>query len=534
MQQVSTPSQTRTNKAWIGAVLLLLAAACLYLAFPNARLDLTRFNCDDSEAYIGLANSIATGRPYTRCLNPNQYLPHKTWPPGLPLLIAPSIRLFGLDLLAMKLTVVLIGLVGLVFFYLLVRDLTDRPLATCMTAAAAGSAHYIWFSHQIMSEVPMFAVSVTALWMIQRAVGEPRRWRWWLLAGLVIGFGGIVKGLSILLVPGPLVGLLLINKAERRAFLVRYAVFSVIAVAPLFAWAWRNSHIQAESVDAINQFRMLVQVHANDPKSPLITPRDLVRNVYENVFWGMIYNVPDQVVPLARLLRLRDYELGRWIGALLTFLVLIACAWTLRRQRWPLHLYLIAVLGLLSVFTTGGSARYLVPVAPLIGFLVVVAIRQSNGWARLGALRRAAVAVWMIAVAVDAGLAFHEQETRPYADPHWAEFVNIAQKARDCIPPNATVCVHNANGFTVVSGRQTWMIQPGVDFDLSAALLNGRISHVVVSRFTPARDEERSTWVRSHVERFEPVAGNTGYDIFRWKGGVLAQGSYTQNGSSAR
>jgi len=147
----------------------LALIAVVYIAFPNPRVDLTRFNCDDSEAYIGLAHSIATGRGYTRCLNPDQYIAHKTWPPGLPFLLCPAIGIFGLNLLAMKLTIVAIGLIGLCFFYLLVRDLTDHRLAVWATTAAAGSAYYFGFSHQVMSEVPTFAVGVAALWCVQRA-----------------------------------------------------------------------------------------------------------------------------------------------------------------------------------------------------------------------------------------------------------------------------------------------------------------------------------------------------------------------------
>jgi hypothetical protein len=519
---VAALEQTRVHRmarsaggAWAG-ILVLALSACVYLGFPNPRLDLTRFNCDDSEAYIGLAGSIATGRGYTRCLNPEQYLPHKTWPPGLPLVLAPIIRTFGLSLLAMKLTVAAIALVGLTFFFLLVRDLSDDRLAACATAATAGSAWFFWFGHQVMSEVPMFTVSVVALWLIERAAREPMRWRGWLLAAGVVGFGTMVKGLSLMLIPAPLILLFGVNSTVRRWLLLRVAVFAAIAIAPAVAWGYRNSRIQAQSVDAINQFRMLLQVHANDPNSPLITPRDLLRNLYENVSWGFIYTIPEQTLPLVRLVSLRERSFGSWVAAPLAVGVVVLCVITAWRSCRPVHLYLGAVVGLLACFTTGGSARYLIPVSPFLTLLMVLAIRRTRWWERSGRLGSTLVAVWLVAVGVDWAMAVHQQEARPYANEHWAEFVDMAGKARTCIPASATVCVHNANGFTAVSGRKTWMIQPNVPFDLEAALRAGRIGYVVASRYTPARDEERSRWVRSHPSSFECVASNAGYDIFRF------------------
>jgi len=320
-----------------------------------------------------------------------------------------------------------------------------------------------------------------------------------------------------LLIPTPLVVIRRVERSRRRGFLIRYAVFGAMAFAPAAAWAWRNSRVQAGSVDGINQFRMLLQVRPNDPNSPLVTPRQLARQVYENLSWGLIYNLPEQTVPLVRLLSLRERRGGQWIAVGASILVVAACVLSARRHLWPLHLYLVAVLVLLVMFRTGGSARYFVPVAPMTTFLFAVAVRESRWWSKLRRGASVVAAIWLAAAGIDLGVAVYQQETRPYADTHWAEFVDIALKARDRLGPEATVCVHNANAFAILSGRRTWMIQPGMPFDLESALQSGRITHVVASRYTPARDAERSGWVRTRSDRFERVASNTGYDILRWK-----------------
>ncbi len=502
------------------ALAALALGVCVYAAFPNALPDLTPFNCDDSEAYIGLGNAIATGRGYTRCLNPDQYLTHKTWPPGLPLLLAPVIRAFGPDLLALKLLMCGVGVAGLVLLYLLVRDLTDARLAGWVTIATACSAHYFWFSHQVMAEVPMFTASVAALWLLQRAMAEPSRWRWWCLAGLVVGYGAVIKGLILLLVPASLVGLRRVPSANRRRVLLRYAAFAAIAVIPTAAWAVRNSRVQAASLDGINQFRMILQQHANDPHSRLVTPAFLVHQVYENVAWGLIYRIPNQVLPLVRLLDLRQRAGGQFVAvglAGLTIALLVTSAW---RRRWPVHAYVAAMLALLAVFNTGGTARYFVPLAPLCLFLAAVAVRDSRWWARLGRAAPVVACLWLFLAGADLAAAIHQQVTFPYRDRLWPEFVDAAQRARQLVPSDATVYVHNANAFALVSGRRTWISQPGVPFDLGNAFERGCVTHLVVSRHTRLRDAGSRRWAHEHRDLLQRLGGNAGYEVFAYAGEV--------------
>lgn len=496
---------------WISLLVIVHA----YLVFPNARPDLTHFNRDDSEAYIGLADSIATGRGYTRCLNPDQYLPHKTWPPGLPLLIAPAIRVFGLNMIAIKLTMAAVGIVGLVFFYLLMRDLTDTRLAGWATAATALSAHYFWFSHQIMPAVPTFAIAVVVLWLVERASREPSRWRWWVLAGIVTGYGAIIKGLAFLLIPAA--GVVVLRAKDRRSTLARYAVFVGIAISPTIGWSIRNSHVEAESLDGINQFRMLFQQTANDPNSPIITPGQLARNVYENVAWGLIYNLPEQSIPGLRLAELRRCPSGRWWAIAISALAALLVCLSIRRGLWPVHVYLAASVALLSVYNTGGTARYFIPLAPLVVFLAAAGIRSDSRGTGLRRFVRLVAVVWILCAAVDFGLAVHQQETRPYAKYRWNQFAEISRRCRDLLPEDAVVIVHNPNAFTLISGHRTWITQPGVPFDLLDALRAGRITHVVISQGGDTRDAERRPWMDDHIEQFDLLGSNGLYNVFAWK-----------------
>ncbi len=76
----------------IAALIALVAA---YVAFANLRPDFTDYNADDAESYLALSYALVHGLGYTRSLLPGAYVPHTTWPPGMPLLLAPAMALSG-------------------------------------------------------------------------------------------------------------------------------------------------------------------------------------------------------------------------------------------------------------------------------------------------------------------------------------------------------------------------------------------------------------------------------------------------------
>ena len=218
----SVHSSAMTNEAPNGArnqnltrKLLLAAIAIFYLAVPNARPDFTRFNCHDSESYLALAHNLAYGNGYTRSLEPGMYVPHKTWPPGVPVLLVPAAALSGdhLNWVAVKATMILVGLLGILATWFLVARITSRPEFADLAALIIALNPFYWdFSHQAMSEVPTIAFALGALLLVDRIFAGRR-------PGLAaVGAAGLVCGAGML-VRGNLCGLALVP----LAYLVRAA-----------------------------------------------------------------------------------------------------------------------------------------------------------------------------------------------------------------------------------------------------------------------------------------------------------------------
>ena len=152
---------------------------------------------DDFAQYIQHARNIATGVPYAQTgyiYNPhNPALGPRAYPPGFPVLLAPVVRLFGLDFRAMKVLIVLC-FVGVL---LLVPQVFGRDLPRPYVAALVllfGLNPFMWeFKDQVLSDVPFLLFTLLAIYGFQRQSAA--------LAGFATYAAIATRVLGIVLVP---------------------------------------------------------------------------------------------------------------------------------------------------------------------------------------------------------------------------------------------------------------------------------------------------------------------------------------------
>jgi hypothetical protein len=139
--------------------LSLLVAA--YLIVGYATLTPGEVWGDDWAQYLGHARNLALGHPYANTgyvFNPAQ--PHigpPAYPPGLPLLMAPLVKLVGIDFIAFKLmSLVALALATILTFVLYKDSLGDW---VALASAAFFSLHdAIWFQHNGIHSEPGYLV----------------------------------------------------------------------------------------------------------------------------------------------------------------------------------------------------------------------------------------------------------------------------------------------------------------------------------------------------------------------------------------
>jgi len=103
-------------------------------------------------------------------------------------------RLFGANLMALRLTSVFFGMLGLIAFHAMARELFDSRLALVATFILATSAYHITYSRTGWRAIQIPVFQFLALGCVLRAArsDQPKRWSnvgWWALGGTMLGLG---------------------------------------------------------------------------------------------------------------------------------------------------------------------------------------------------------------------------------------------------------------------------------------------------------------------------------------------------------
>src|ERR687898_1931314 len=113
---------------------------------------------DDFSMYINHAQNIARGEPYAETgyiYNPNNpAVGPRTYPPGFPLLLAPVVGLFGLDLRPMKTLIIAFFVGTLLMMVTLFRSVLPTGYIAVLVLVVGLSPFFWEFKDQILSDTP--------------------------------------------------------------------------------------------------------------------------------------------------------------------------------------------------------------------------------------------------------------------------------------------------------------------------------------------------------------------------------------------
>ena len=103
-------------------------------------------------------------------------------------------RLFGANLMGLRMTSVFFGMLGLIAFHTLARELFDSRLALIATFILATSVYHITYSRTGWRAIQVPVFQFLAFGCVLRAArsAQPKRWSnvgWWALGGAMLGLG---------------------------------------------------------------------------------------------------------------------------------------------------------------------------------------------------------------------------------------------------------------------------------------------------------------------------------------------------------
>lgn len=436
----STPAVERGGPGRAGRV-LFAAVVALEVVLVVGAFDPAPHTGGDNAMYVSLAHALLTTGSYVELFDPAGLL-HTKYPPVFPALLAGLIALGARGWVALKSTAAVSTVVAVAFTYLWAARRTDRWTAAVVAGLLGISSAVIYYSHWVLSDPLFLALTMVALWAVDRAEGRL------FVVGLVAATLAYLTRSAGL----PLVVALGAWLAWRKAWRP-LALTSVVVGVPALWW-WSRGLGAAGSY--ATEFWMV------DPYQPAlgtIGVGALLPRALENVTGYMLAHGPGGIVG-AR---------GTWVSALGVALVAAALwGWvrSVRNEVGPAELFFPLYAGLILLWPVVWSGdRFALPLYPLLFFYGAVALAdlRARGPRLVGA---AATGLLLVALVVPAAASWVRAsgDARACAGvvaaegpwgcygPRVGAFVEAAEWSEAALPEGASVMTRKPGIFYVSSG----------------------------------------------------------------------------------
>ena len=159
------------------AIAVFVSAVAVVAAFNPAP-----HNGGDNAAYVTLGYSLAEHGAYTDLYDPAR-LPHTKYPPVYPGLLALLMLLGARTWVALKSVSALSTVAAVAFTYLWAERRLGALAALGLAVLVALSSALVYYSHWVLSDPLFLALTLAALWALQRADEEGAH-PGWLVGGV--------------------------------------------------------------------------------------------------------------------------------------------------------------------------------------------------------------------------------------------------------------------------------------------------------------------------------------------------------------
>lgn len=401
----------------------------------------------DNAGYVSLGYAMLTTGSYTETFDPAG-LPHTKYPPVFPALLALLMWLGARTWVALKSTAAFSTVAAASFAYLwAARRIGPWPALGVALLFGASSA-VVYYSHWVLSDPIFLALTMVALWALDRGYGADGPVAGWLVLGvLATGLAYFTRSAGL-----PLVVAVLGWLAWGRRWRPFVAAALTIGV-PALAW-WARGRGAPTSYST--EFWMV------DPYQPAlgtIGPAGLVPRSLQNLSAYVLGHGPAGIVG-AR---------GAWVSVLGVLLVVAALYGWIRAARarvGPAEVFLPLYAGLILLWPPVWSGdRFALPLYPLVLYYGTLALRDLA--ARVPplpgnllvaglvmAMALPATASWVRAVGDARACADVVAAEGPFAcyGPRVAAFVTAGEWTGSGLPSGAAVLTRKPRIFYVLSG----------------------------------------------------------------------------------
>jgi 4-amino-4-deoxy-L-arabinose transferase-like glycosyltransferase len=407
----------------------------------------------DSATYVGLAQGLAAGHGYREIWLADSP-PHTKFPPLLPAMLAGVVAVLGTNLPAMEMLVVLFGLAAITVCFLLFRRI-DRNLAPWVTLCTACCWFFYGSAHTIMAETPFMFFSLATLYCLVRALDKQDKGRNAAAIGGIILFwcSYATRSHGICLAVAAAAALISDREAPLPIRIRRTSIAVAVMCAPIMLWALRNHVAGAGSPGGYAGYLF------TDPYNPgggALGFHGVLKGIMQNGYAYVVYAVPEVITGIHHATRSATA-----IGV--SALVVAGFFLALRRTHRVIFWFVVAYFGVLVLWPWSkvGGQRFIVPIAPLLMYYLLFAVRAMTAWFTKDNRRSAAVAALgaclLIALNVHAAVArggIGRLSVESKTDQN-EEFKRVAGWINGAVEPESAVLTYFPATLYQYSNRKT-------------------------------------------------------------------------------
>ena len=477
----------------------------------------------DSAVYIAMGKSIISG-------DGSRYMGYGgiKYPPGFPFMLGLIIGPFGYNFLLMRMLIVASAVGSLWLAYLIVRNRSNRWVATGVMCSTAFSFPVLFECVRILSDLPYTFISLLALYWVERYAKDSEGWRGkigYITIGLIVA-AYLTRIVGLTLFVGAIAYLTLggVNRPRSRANLKKAVAIGIVLVTIPPLWMAQN-HLRGPKLppelrEALSYERELVVQTAADPNAPLINWNGLVERIadnekyYEQLLSNIVLGTSTEPGTRSRII---------------TLILLAGYLYCLIRHRSVLEYYTFFYMLTYILWTSKQGERFLVPIIPILFYylfqLLTLIVRGITHIGPLQARRKIIEAVMVLILtavfiqwnwASDVRIIKRERE-EPYYTGYTATILDLARWLKDNTAPDTIIVSDAPSHVYLFSDRKTysftWVKNPDEVFESISRIG----ANCVVSLSGGRSDIYLKPALEAYAPNFEEIHRQNEYVIYRVK-----------------
>lgn len=436
MKQKPTDKKTIVAKTdymrFILPAVILLVWIGLFVYTFNEKLDLNGDNCN----YYIYATSMVAGHGYSDISTPD-IRPTNAFPPGYPLLMVP-LRFLTDSIVAQKILNGLFLLCGvLLLYFAMIRCGLRRDLSFVAAVATLFCSRVLHFATMMMSEMSFFCSSALVLFSIVSMEKSERpfyRDKWFYIMLVALVFNYHIRTQGIALVAGVFVYFICNFKWKE---LFSSAAGFILGSLP---WMLRNRAMGFTNryVDSI------MQANIWRPEEGTLGVNEVIARFFETLHMLLFKAFPNSVTPFFSVDYQAPVPFYLYIAGIIMIAVTAFGFWKMGRVRWLLFGYMVATLGVISLFVSPSENRYLTGVLPIltIGMFVGLWYLFSMSLQKMKIMKGSLSPYFMLLLLFTSFSGIkdvHDANNRPFPS-HYANFFAIGKQLKANVPQTTIVC----------------------------------------------------------------------------------------------